>query len=108
MPRSTSTTQPTVQTLEDRLVPNALSGTVYADTNANRIFDAGEMGLANVQVQLDNASDGTPDVVVSTNAQGQYFFPFATAHRRRLWSPPQPMPQHSRRQRGSFLSMPRM
>ena len=78
MPRSTSATQPTVQTLEDRLVPNALSGTVYADTNANRIYDAGEMGLANVQVQLDNASDGTPDVVVSTNAQGQYFFPFAT------------------------------
>ena len=78
MPRNTTnqkTSKPTIQTLEDRLVPNALSGTVYADINANRLHDAGEMGLAGAQVSLDNGSDGTIDVVVYDECAGTIHVP---------------------------------
>ena len=93
MPRNSSTqksARPTIQNLEDRLVPNALSGTVHTDINSNQLYDAGEMGIAGVQVSLDNNSDGTVDVVVSTNAQGQYAFPNANGTSATLTVTPPP------------------
>jgi len=64
---------PSLETLEDRWMPSTISGFVYHDLNGNGIQDAGEGGLANVQVTLHNAQ-GQFLVSTTTNANGYYEF----------------------------------
>ncbi len=55
----------------------SISGTVYSDTNADGVRQAGEAGLADQEVFLDNNGDGvfdTGDVEVRTDATGGYTF----------------------------------
>ena len=63
------------------IVGSSISNKVWIDDDADGIQDAGENGLANVQVELLDGSDnpvndpatGQP-YVVQTNAQGEYLF----------------------------------
>src|SRR5947209_8338109 len=50
-----------------------ISGFVYYDINNNGIMDAGEIGLANSQVQL---KDSTGAVVATTVSDSQGFYKF--------------------------------
>jgi hypothetical protein len=64
-----------VEQLENRTLPsgNVISGFVFNDLNNNGILDPGESGLANVPLELRNASD----VVIAsavTDANGYYQF----------------------------------
>ncbi|EAM51570.1 SdrD B-like domain-containing protein [Crocosphaera watsonii WH 8501] len=68
-------------TLDAGLVqPASLGDFVFEDSNANGIQDAGEVGIAGVEVKLlaDTDNDGLIDDVVgitTTSADGSYFFP---------------------------------
>ncbi|HET6575806.1 MAG TPA: SdrD B-like domain-containing protein [Fimbriiglobus sp.] len=64
--------RPTLLQLEDRTAPATLSGTVFADVNANGIQDASEPGLPNVAVQVDAFGDGIPDFAATTDAGGRF------------------------------------
>jgi hypothetical protein len=58
-------------TITETQRPGSLSGFVYADTDLNGTFDAGEIGLPNVTITLD---DGTNTQVVTTGPDGWYHF----------------------------------
>ncbi|MFL5243558.1 MAG: choice-of-anchor E domain-containing protein [Gemmataceae bacterium] len=64
-----------LEPLEDRQLLSCatISGFVYYDVNNNGIMDAGEIGLANSQVQL---KDSTGAVVATTVSDGQGFYKF--------------------------------
>ncbi|MGB7342896.1 MAG: SdrD B-like domain-containing protein [Pirellulaceae bacterium] len=48
----------------------SITGTAYNDANNNNVFDAGEVGLANVNISIA----GPVNATVQTNAQGVYRF----------------------------------
>ena len=58
------------------LPPASLSGSVYDDLNNDGVFDAGEPGIAGVDVTLTGTDDlGNPvDVTMQTDADGNYLF----------------------------------
>lgn len=64
--------RPEVTLLEDRSTPTTVGGTVFADSNGNSAQDAGEIGLANVQVQIDYLADGKIDATATTDSSGKY------------------------------------
>lgn len=64
---------PSLEALEERWMPSTISGFVYHDLNGNGIQDAGENGLANVEVTLHNAQ-GQFIVATTTNSNGYYEF----------------------------------
>jgi len=74
-PRQTPRAQLSLENLEARLVMDAaaISGFVYADTNNNGLFDAGEKAIANSSIQLKN-SQGTVIGQTVTDANGFYQF----------------------------------
>lgn len=58
-------------------VQNSLSGFVFADTNLNGLFDAGEDGLPNVTIQLQRTDvAGAMPVTTLTGPDGWYHFEF--------------------------------
>lgn len=64
-----------VERLEDRSLPsgNVISGFVFGDLNNNGLLDAGESGIANVPLELRNAS-GVAVATAVTDANGYYQF----------------------------------
>jgi hypothetical protein len=72
MPRSS---RPRLQQLEDRSVPSAVSGTVFADINLNGARDAGEPGLPLAIVHLDLFGDGVNDLFAATDPGGGFVIP---------------------------------
>ena len=64
-----------LETLEQRTVPTAavISGYVFNDANDNGLFDSGEMGMANSNLELENASGVVIGTAVS-DANGFYQF----------------------------------
>jgi len=57
------------------LAPGSLSGFVYVDTNNDGIKEAGEAGLAGVQITLTGTNDQGPvSQTATTNASGAYQF----------------------------------
>ena len=73
MSRRTTQSKPQVVPLEDRSVPASLTGTVYADVNANGSRDLGEPGLGGVTVLLNSTADGAGQAA-TTAADGTYSF----------------------------------
>jgi uncharacterized delta-60 repeat protein len=77
-PRVVTVATTTVTQVNIGLLPTGtgyISGTVFLDTNANGVQNAGEPGLDGFGVYLDLNGDGTydaGDIRVFTNAQGQY------------------------------------
>jgi len=63
-----------------------LSGTVYLDANRNDTLDAGETGVANINVILDGRYQ------VRTDAQGRYEFPAVAAGHHTLTVMPDNLP----------------
>src|SRR5437660_3244452 len=54
--------RPIVEVLEDRTLPSVtIGGIVFNDLNANLLRDAGEVGVPNVSVFLDQNQDGVLD-----------------------------------------------
>ena len=78
MSRNPTQSKPQVVPLEDRSVPASLSGSVYADVNANGSRDVGEPGLGGVTVLLNSATDGAGQAA-TTAADGTYSFATAVA-----------------------------
>jgi subtilisin family serine protease len=72
----------------DPATPGTLIGFVFEDTNQNQLRDNGEVGLAGIQVYIDQNLNGVYDVgetTTVTNAQGAYTFSvFAGQHRIRV------------------------
>ena len=66
-------TEPLAPTPTPYVGPSKVSGRVWLDQNSDGIQDAGEVGIANVQVQL-YASDGASIGSADTDADGQYLF----------------------------------
>lgn len=64
-----------IEQLEDRTLPsgNVISGFVFNDLNNNGLWGPGESGLANVSLELRNASDVVIATTV-TDANGYYQF----------------------------------
>lgn len=62
-----------VSDLDFALQPNGqVSGTVYADLNGNGVQDEGELGLPGVTVTVDAFGDGSIDLMLTTDADGNY------------------------------------
>ena len=78
MSRKTTQSKPQVLPLEDRSVPAALTGSVYADINANGSRDVGEPGLGGIAVLLNSTTDGAGQSA-TTAADGTYTFANAAA-----------------------------
>ncbi len=56
-------------------IPSSIGGFVYEDLDDDGILDAGEKGIAGVQITLTGLDDTGPvTFVVTTNAQGAYLF----------------------------------
>ena len=64
-----------VERLEDRSLPsgNVISGFVFNDLNNNGLLDAGESGIANIPLELRNAS-GVAIATAVSDATGYYRF----------------------------------
>ncbi len=62
-----------LEPLEERAVPAVIGGTVYADINANGLFNPGEQPIVNNTIQLENSS-GTVIATTTTDSNGQYRF----------------------------------
>ena len=52
----------------------AIHGTKWNDLNGNGVQDAGEPGLADWTIMLDQGNDGTFENFVATDADGNYWF----------------------------------
>jgi hypothetical protein len=63
-----------LEALEQRDVPAVIGGTVYADLNANGLFNPGETPIANNTIQLYRTSTGQLLATTTTDANGQYRF----------------------------------
>ena len=64
--------RPRLTQLEDRSVPATLSGSVFADVNANGVRDPGETGLAGVALQVDLLNDNTIELNAATDIDGNF------------------------------------
>ena len=60
----------------DNIVPAALSGYVYVDSNNNGIKDPGELPIAGVTVVLTGTATGGASVNITTNTDGMGFYSF--------------------------------
>ncbi len=56
------------------LNPSAVGGTVYTDVDSNGSFDGVDVGIGNVELQIEDALTGTVLATQQTTAQGQYVF----------------------------------
>ncbi len=74
MSRKTPPSKPQVVPLEDRSLPASLTGSVYADINANGARDVGEPGLAEVTVTAVTTADGSLPQTTTTASDGTYSF----------------------------------
>ena len=52
----------------------AIGDTVFADANGNGVQDDGEVGIANVTVQVVNAQTGAAGAIATTDSMGRYLF----------------------------------
>jgi len=69
--------RPLLETLEDRLVPSTIQGTVFHDMNGNGAQDTGETGRVGVTVYLDQNQNHTLDAgetSTTTDSLGNYSF----------------------------------
>jgi hypothetical protein len=67
----------TLEYLEDRTVPsgNVISGYVFNDLNNNGLLDGGEKGIANIPLELLNASGA---VIATAVSDGNGYYQFST------------------------------
>ena len=59
--------------------PAQLGDFVWSDTNRNGVQDAGELGVANIQVKLYSGANTTPVATTTTDANGKYLFDYLPA-----------------------------
>jgi hypothetical protein len=64
---------PRIESLEDRLAPAIIGGTVYADVNANGLLDTGEQGIAGSTIQLQTTA-GAVLASTTSDQSGHYLF----------------------------------
>src|SRR5262245_21746589 len=93
MARGCLTRRLSIESLEDRLVPSTVSGSVFNDINGNGLRDAGEAGIGGAVVYLDLTGDNIADAgepAAVTAADGTYSFadaPTGTYAVRQLGTP---------------------